>query len=215
MTNNNVVIASTAGFIADTLRDILRENDYRVYVAGNDKDLNEKINMTFPRFIFIEHCYHGYGTDDFIHKLTMINSNLHIIIWTTTDLKPITAARFIAAGAESFISLRETGSNIDIILHKLLMGIHYCPDDVKDVLGSDNASPIIGKKLTKREIDLIKLIARGCKYKIISKILGISVNTINFHKKNIHRKFGTENAAEILNYCIKHGIINKEDLESE
>jgi hypothetical protein len=146
MANNCVVIASTAGYIANTLRDKLRENDFKVFVAGNDKDLTDKINLTFPRFLFIENCFHGYCTDDFIHNLSMYNSNLHIIIWAASELKPLTAARFIVAGAESYFSLRETVNNVELIINSLLMGKHYCPADVKEVLNSDNAYPIIGKK---------------------------------------------------------------------
>ena len=68
MLNNSVVIASTAGFLADMLSEKLSEINYKVYVAGNDKELFIRINNYFPRLIFIEHCFCNNITDEYVHK---------------------------------------------------------------------------------------------------------------------------------------------------
>jgi len=41
--NNIVIIASTAGFLVDTLRDLLRDIGYKTVVACNEIDLIQKI----------------------------------------------------------------------------------------------------------------------------------------------------------------------------
>lgn len=55
--------------------------------------------------------------------------------------------------------------------------------------------------LTKREIEILKLIARGYDSKNIADKLFISINTVNNHRQNILRKTRTENTTQALLYC--------------
>jgi len=207
MIHNSVVIATTAGFLADILREKLHDVDFKVFVAGNDKDLYSKINTTFPRLIFIEHCFHGHNTDDYVYKIMRFNQNLHIIIWTVYELNPVAAARFIHAGAESFISLRDSVENIENIIGFIAKGKRYCPVDVETALNTETAIPVIGKTFTKREIEIIKLLYKGKSNGDIAQILSISENTVRFHKKNIYRKIGGDKNTDILRNGIKKKII--------
>lgn len=61
--------------------------------------------------------------------------------------------------------------------------------------------------LTKREIEVLKLIARGYDSKTIADKLFISVNTVNNHRQNILRKTGTENTTQALVYCKRLSMI--------
>ena len=54
MINNIVIIASDAGILIDTLREKLHDAGFKVMVAGNDSDLNAKIKIMYPRYIFLE-----------------------------------------------------------------------------------------------------------------------------------------------------------------
>lgn len=52
--------------------------------------------------------------------------------------------------------------------------------------------------LTSREIDIIKLIRQGAKYKTIAEILFISDRTVTTHVQNIFEKVGVSNKVELL-----------------
>lgn len=47
--------------------------------------------------------------------------------------------------------------------------------------------------LTKRETQIMRLIAHGLSDKSIAWMLAISENTVNFHLNNIYRKLGVRN----------------------
>ena len=102
MRANNVVIATTAGLFADILREKLRDASFHVSIASSTVDLSTRIKAAHPRFVFIEHCFSGDGTDAFIKRIAKRNRDIHIVVWAASELKPIAAARFIHAGAESF-----------------------------------------------------------------------------------------------------------------
>ena len=206
------VIATNAEFLAGMLREKLREADMRVFTAATDADFAEKIKTAFPRIIFIEHCFHGYGTDDFIQQTARHYRSMRIVVWAASEVKPYAAARFIAAGAESFFSLRDTEKNIDDILCRIVRGQRYCPADVEELLDSEYVYPVIGEKVTKREIEVLKLMVEGKKNKEICEVLSMSVNTVKFHRKNIYRKCGGNSPLEVLKNGLKAGCIRPEEL---
>ena len=210
MIHNSVVIASTAGFLADSLREKLHDADFRVLVAGNDIELSSKIKTFYPRFIFIEQCFINNTTDEYVEKIMKSNINLHIVIWTVSDILPLAAARFIHAGAESFFSLRDTGENIEKIISRIANGKTYCPDDVEAVLDSDWGEPIFGVPLSKREIQIIKLYRYSDK--VIAEKLSITVSTVKYHKTNIYRKVGGIRKNEVITIAVRKGIIRLEDI---
>ena len=211
MIHNSVVIATTAGFLADTLREKLHDVNFRVLVAGNDTDLTTRIKTVFPRFVFIEQCFIKNGTDEYVQKIIKSYTYLHIVVWTVSEIPPLAAARFIHAGAESFFSLRDTGENVEKIISRIANGKTYCPDDVEAVLGSDWGEPVFGVPLSKREIQIIKLYRYSDKE--IAEKLSITVSTVKYHKTNIYRKVGGKRKNEVIAYAVKKGIIPAEQID--
>lgn len=60
--------------------------------------------------------------------------------------------------------------------------------------------------LTPREMEIIRLINRGKTCRIISDELNISIHTANNHRKNILRKLGLKNIAELAHYASIYGL---------
>ena len=213
MRGNSVIIATNASFLAGVLREKLRDACFQVFTAADENDLTEKIRAAFPRFVFLEHCFHGYGTDVFIQRMARRNRGVRVVVWAASEVKPLAAARFILAGAESFFSLRDTDQNIDAALRRISVGRPYRPADVEAVLDKDCAFPLIGGELTRREIEIVRMSAAGKTNKEIGGALSVSVHTVKFHKANIYRKCGGNTPVDILCNGLKRGILIPEDFE--
>ncbi|MDU1904993.1 MAG: LuxR C-terminal-related transcriptional regulator [Dysgonomonas sp.] len=62
--------------------------------------------------------------------------------------------------------------------------------------------------LTKRELEILKLVNEGMISKEISEKLSISIHTVNRHRQNILEKMNVDNVMEAINYSRKLGLIS-------
>ncbi|MBC3758815.1 PAS domain-containing protein [Hyunsoonleella sp. SJ7] len=60
---------------------------------------------------------------------------------------------------------------------------------------------------TNREIEIIKLIADGFNTKSMAKQLFISTHTVYSHRKNILKKSNCHNSKELIEFCLKIGVL--------
>ncbi len=61
--------------------------------------------------------------------------------------------------------------------------------------------------LTKREREILSLIAQGAGAKAIAEKLGISPKTVQVHRSNLAAKLRLSSTAAIVRYAIKHKLM--------
>jgi len=67
------------------------------------------------------------------------------------------------------------------------------------------ASPVReAEKLTKKEEEVLALLSQGCLYKQISDKLGISLNTVREHIRNVYRKLHVQSRADAMRKFLGH-----------
>lgn len=67
--------------------------------------------------------------------------------------------------------------------------------------------------ITDRELEVLKVVARGSTNQQIADTLGISTNTVAFHVRSIMEKLGLANRAQAVAFSWKNGIITAADLD--
>ncbi len=68
----------------------------------------------------------------------------------------------------------------------------------------------LGNELTEREVEVLRLVARGDSNMQISAQLYISVNTVKTHIKNILSKLQLENRTQVAAFAAKAGLVGPE-----
>jgi two-component system response regulator NreC len=63
------------------------------------------------------------------------------------------------------------------------------------------------KALTKRELQVVRLISAGRTAKQIAESLEISANTVERHRQNIMAKLGLHKRTDLIKYAIRKGLI--------
>lgn len=62
-------------------------------------------------------------------------------------------------------------------------------------------------RLTAREIEVVRLLARGCTYSQVAERLGMSAHTVTSHVKNAYRKLDVHCAAAAVMRAIELRIL--------
>jgi len=65
----------------------------------------------------------------------------------------------------------------------------------------------IGKPLTRREAEILKLIISGKTNKEIARRFCRTERTIEYHRNRLMRKFGAHNAAELVKQALVRGLV--------
>ena len=88
------------------------------------------------------------------------------------------------------------------------------PEAVAAVLeGSGHRPPSVPWPvgLTKREIQVVRLLARGLQTKQIARALEISPKTVDFHIQSAYRRMGVSTRAGATLFAMQHGLITWEN----
>jgi DNA-binding NarL/FixJ family response regulator len=212
MLGKTIIIATNAGFLGTILQDKLREIGLQSIVAASDNDLMSAMEKTRSRLIFMENCFHGQGTEEYVLRVMKHGHGLRMVIWSAYTLAPIIACRFLSAGANSFFTLRESKETIMLILHRIAVGENYYPNEVAKIIERGTYFPVLDAELTIREIEIIKLSINERTNGVIARLLGIKPTTVKFHKTNVYRKCGGNTTIHLLRYGLSKGIICLDDL---
>ena len=74
--------------------------------------------------------------------------------------------------------------------------------------GPANASTGVRERLTRRELEILRLRAEGHTSRGVAKILWVTDQTIRFHLANTYKKLGVANLAEAIRWAISRGLIS-------
>jgi len=70
------------------------------------------------------------------------------------------------------------------------------------------------EKLTEREIDVLRLLARGRSNKEIASDLTLGEKTVKTHVSNILSKLSVASRTQAALYAVRIGLVSNDDLES-
>lgn len=88
-----------------------------------------------------------------------------------------------------------------------LIGLMGEPSFLDIDVWDDRVKPTLPNSFSKREIEIVRLIAAGCQTKEIAEKLNIAPDTVKAHRKNILMKSGCKNMAELTAKSISEGWI--------
>src|SRR5215470_14166852 len=66
-------------------------------------------------------------------------------------------------------------------------------------------------RLTRRELDILRLVAQGRSNSQVAAILWVTEQTVKFHLANMYRKLGVSNRTEASHWAIAQGLVRPHD----
>ena len=122
----------------------------------------------------------------------------------------------LSAGASGYLlkdaAFEELGTALaTVINNQTYLSPKIADTVVKDYLGKvEPKESKVSPALTKREREVLQLIAEGKTTKDIASQLYVSIKTIETHRKQIMDKVGLNSVAELTKYAIREGLTSLE-----
>lgn len=162
-----------------------------------------------PDVILLDIEMPGMGGLDAIRPLKKIAPSTHILMITAYSYDDY-IRRSIAAGASGYLLKNSSGKEyVQAIQSAIRGGTPIAPSVMTKVVKmiAQEAAPVTTPKLTTRELDILRLIKDGLDDRQIADKLAMRYNTILWHTKNLHDKFGVHSRRELIVKALKARVL--------
>lgn len=119
----------------------------------------------------------------------------------------------IRAGARGYVTKNIAGAELAEAIERVRGGdAYFSPRLAGFVLDAFASGPVVEEddpavdSLTRRELEVLRLLARGYTYKEIAERLFISVKTVETHASNILRKTQTSNRHQLTRWAVARDL---------
>jgi len=195
----NVVIAEDHQSLIDGIKIFLEyEDDIKVVGEANDGErLLEVVRLKKPDVVL---------TDIRMPKMDGITATRELKK-EYPDCKVIAFSMFEQgeaiqqmqdAGASGYIMKNSSLKIVLAAIRAVMTGETYFDSQLKNNTKTENNVP-----LSKRELEIVKLIGEGKTSQEISEILFIGKTTVDTHRKNILKKLSLQGKSELLRYSME------------
>ncbi|MGA7615268.1 MAG: response regulator transcription factor [Thermoanaerobaculia bacterium] len=123
--------------------------------------------------------------------------------------------QMLESGVEGYALKQSPPDELFLAIRTVMSGKSYLAPTLTGAIvdsirkhGNDSSTP--ERKLTRREEQVLRLIAWGKSNKEIAADLGLSVKTVESHKANIKGKLGAQNRSELVRYAAHMGWLEAE-----
>jgi DNA-binding NarL/FixJ family response regulator len=132
------------------------------------------------------------------------------VIGVSMHTMPAYAKRMMQLGAMGYVTKNSSKDEMFNAIIEVSNGKKYICDEVKKILAQkeleeDDATADMNN-LSKRELDIIKLIKEGLSSREIALQLDISLKTVEVHRYNILKKLKLKNTASLVNFINANGL---------
>jgi RNA polymerase sigma factor (sigma-70 family) len=115
----------------------------------------------------------------------------------------------LRAGVKGYVLKTQAASDLVNAIRSTLEGAVYLSPGISDgvVEAALNKDSVALDPLTQRERQVLQLIAEGKTNKEVSQELGMSVKTVDTHRRNLMAKLNIHETASLVRHAIKIGLI--------
>jgi len=119
--------------------------------------------------------------------------------------------RGVAGNIEGYVLKDEAPETVVQAIHAVMQGGVWFSKPIVEKLAqfaASEAPPDEQPTLTKRELEVLRLLARGYSNKRIAQELGIREPTVRFHLRNIYAKAGLQSRTEAVAWALQQDLVD-------
>lgn len=205
----NALIVEDHPIVSDSLTNLINASDLELecHLTSTAHDGLAWLNGHKADIILLDINLPDMSGIEFCRITKSRHAGLKILAITSIEQRYI-VDQMLAAGADGFIlKSSDTGEILEAI-KQVIAGNQYISKSVADLLKGKLATNGDLPVLTRREVEVLKLIADGLTNQEIAEKLFISTWTVDSHRKNLLLKFNAKNTAILVKTAVTSGIIS-------
>ncbi len=221
----NVMVVDDHEVVREGLVRILeRQGGIRVVaVARSGEEALSKVSKFIPDVVIVDIQLPGINGIELIRRIKKEHPDIEAITLTVFDDEEF-AKQAIKAGAIGYVIKDAAKEELVKAVQAAAEGESLISTSVARKLlkemGDGGGSRRKARSdepagLSQRELDVLKLMARGYNNRQIADILFISELTVKVHIRNIFRKIKVSDRTKAVLYAIEKGIVTKDQLQVE
>jgi len=212
--NRRVLIAEDHKMMREGLRSLLEERlGYECVAEANDgEEAVIKAREFHPDIVIMDIALPNLNGIEATRQIKSHHPEIEVVVLSMYATRNY-VLQVLQAGASAYLLKDSAFEDLAAALVAVGTGGMYLSSAITTAAALKNEAAGLSPKniadvqrLTRREVQVLQLIADGRSTKEIAAILEVSVKTIETHRKQIMDKLGIRTIAGLTKYCIREGL---------
>ena len=208
-----ILVADDHKILIEGLNMLIHQEDDMeiVATAAHGKEVLEALRQTQVDVILLDINLPIINGIDLCRQIKAKSSAIRVLALTSYN-KGIFIQQMLKAGASGYVLKNSASEEIVHAVRQVYAGETYMSPSVTNILmeslrNQPSDSNEFIPKLTKREKQVLKLIASEMTTKEIAQELHLSEHTVESHRRNLLTKFNVRNVVGLIRKAIQRGLI--------
>jgi len=175
--------------------------------AAEGLEALERVKRLEPDVVLMDITLPGMEGLEATKRLKKTHPNVKVLILTMhEDRRYLYSA--LKAGASGYVVKRAADTELIDAIRAAHRGDVFLHPSMARIVAEDYVEQGATEQgLSDREREVLRLIAEGCTYKEMAKLLTVSVKTIETYRERIKGKLGLNTRAELVRYALEKGLL--------
>lgn len=200
-------------------------DDHPMVIAGLQSSINESTNIeviactqnasevfsllerTVPDVIVLDINLPDMNGVEICKKITRKYDSVKILGLSTYN-DPSIVKQMVKNGAKGYVLKNVTPKELKEAIRQIATGNSYFSAEIQQILANSIFDEIETPKLTRREKEILKLVAEGITTPQIAEKLFISPLTVETHRRNLIQKMKVNNSAQLVKIALEQNLLN-------
>ncbi|WP_336703276.1 response regulator transcription factor [Chryseobacterium indologenes] len=206
----NIVIVDDHPIVIEGLRMMLRSQPF-FNVAGSFASGAETLSFIRSEIVdivLLDITLPDSNGTELCREIKKISPNTSVIMFSNRSERSI-IMQSIQNGASGYLLKNTSIDDLVIGIRGALSGdIVFC-NETKQIISLPSQTNLPIPRLTKREKQILQMVAQGKTSNVIAEELFLSPLTVDTHRKNLLQKFQAKNSTELINLAIQQHMIEE------
>jgi two-component system response regulator NreC len=175
--------------------------------AANGKEAVDQVQKLKPDVVLMDVAMPELNGIEATRRMVDVNPRVKILV-LSMHKESVYVREILKAGARGYILKDAIDSELLNAVRSVARGDGYISPAVSGALLNDYRKDVTdpAELLTKREREVLQLIAEGKTNKEIATRLNLSVYTVDSHRGKIMEKLNLHSTGELVRFAIKNGL---------